>query len=135
MGQEAPPRATITQSPEEALRAQATRFWEARVKGDMLTQYDLLEPKAREVVTLTGFALARSGVVFLSYKITKIETVDDQGRVVAETRFRMTHPKTARFGPWDQGVTIDWVREGDVWYLKGSQDDVGKPLKAGENHP
>lgn len=68
-----PAQAAVVQSPEEALRAQATKFWEARVKGDVVTQYDLQEPKAREGLTLTGFALARGTVTFLTYKITEVE--------------------------------------------------------------
>jgi hypothetical protein len=127
--------AAATQSPEEALRAQATKFWEARIKGDMVTQYDLLEPKAKEGVTLTGFALARAGVRFLSYTINEVEAVDDQGRVAAEATFKLNHPKTARFGPWTQAVVTRWVREGGVWYLKRDQDEAGKPPEAAKRQP
>ena len=46
-----PPQAAAPpQGPEEALRARATRFWEARVKGDLVTQYELLEPAVRLVL-------------------------------------------------------------------------------------
>lgn len=131
----APAQATAPQSPEEAIRAQATALWEARLKADMVTQYNLLQPKAREQVTLTGFALARAGVVFTSYKITEVETVGDLGQVAAETTFRLTHPMTSRFGPWTQIAFTRWVLEGGVWYLQGSQDDAGKPLKSGESQP
>lgn len=128
-----PAQAIVIPSPEEALRAEAAKFWEARVKGDMVTQYNLQEPKAREGVTLTAFALARGTVTFLTYKITAVEAVGDEGKVTAETTFRLNHPKTGRFGPWDQTVFTRWVREGGVWYVKGNQEDAGKPLKAQES--
>ncbi len=130
-----PPQAQVAQSPEEALRAQATRFWELRVKGDLAAQYEFLEPKAREGMTLTGFIRARGTIVFLSYRIEEVETVADQGRVVAKTSFRLNDPRTSGFGPWTQPAITRWVREGGVWYLKGSQDDAGQPLKAGERQP
>jgi hypothetical protein len=131
----APAQVVAIQSPEEALRARATALWEARVKNDWVTQYNVLEPKAREGVTLTGFALARGTVVFLSHTITEVEVVGDQGRVTTEAKFRLTHPKAGRFGPWDQSVFMRWVREDGVWYLKEKQDDADKPLKSGENQP
>lgn len=130
-----PPQTAVTQRPEEALRTQATKFWEARLKGDMVTQYSLQEPKAREGTTLTGFALARGTVIYLTAKITAVEMAGDEGRVTAETTFRLNDPKTGRFGPWDQTVFTRWVRQDGVWYVKGSQDDAGKPLKAGEVPP
>lgn len=134
-GSAAPAPAIAIPSPEEALRAEATKFWEARIKGDMVTQYNLQEPKAREGVTLTAFTLARGTVVFLTYKITTVETAGDEGKVTAATTLRMNHPKMERFGAFDQIVSMLWVRQGGVWYVKGSQENAGKPLKAGESPP
>lgn len=130
-----PPQAAVVQSPEEALRAQATALWEARMKNDLVTQYSLLEPKARETTTLTSFALARGTVVFLTYKITTVEIAGDEGKVTAETTFRMNHPKLGRFGSFDQIVAMLWVRQDGVWYVKGSQVDAGKPLGGGDIPP
>jgi len=130
-----PPQARTPQSPEEALRARATRFWEARVKGDLVTQYDLLEPKARERVTLTGFVRARSAVVFQSYKIQEVEVVEDEGRVTAMTTFRLLLPQVSRFGPWDQRAIMRWVRVDGHWYTLYDQQDVKQPLKTGERQP
>ena len=126
------PQAQVAQSPEEALRARATLFWEARVKNDLATQYEFLEPKAREEMTLTGFFRARMTLVFLSYRIEQVETVGDEGRVVAETSFRLNVPQASRFGPWTQAVFTRWIRQGGVWYLRGSQDGADQPLKVGE---
>lgn len=119
-------------SPEEALRARATTFWEARVKGDLVTQYELLEPAARERVTLTGFVLARSSVIFLSYEIQEVEVAGDKGRVTALTTFRMNLPQVSRFGPWDQRAIMRWVKVDGLWYHLYDQQDVKQPLRAGE---
>ncbi len=135
-GQSAPPpQARVEQSPEEALRARATEFWDARVKGDLVTQYGFLEASAREQMTLTGFVRARGSVNFLSYLIEGVEVAGDQGRVLAKARFRMSLPQVERFGPWTQAAITRWVREGGVWYLKGSQEDAGQPLTPGGKQP
>ena len=131
--QAAPPRPVkAEQSPEEALRDRARQFWEARVKGDLVEQYGFLEPDAREQITLTGFVRARSAVNFSSYELEGVEVVGDQGRVRAKATFRMNLPQLSRFGPWTEPAITRWVRRDGVWYLKGSQEDVDKPLQAGE---
>jgi hypothetical protein len=125
----APPQARAQQSPEEALRARATQFWEARLKGDLAAQYEFLEPGAREQMTLTAFVRSRGAIVFLSYQLEEVEVVGDQGRVLAKVSFRMDLPQVSRFGPWTQTPTMRWVLVRDIWYLKGSQQDADKPLK------
>jgi hypothetical protein len=136
-GHSAPPslKAQPAQSPEDALRARATKFWEARVKGDLATQYDLIEPKAREQVTLTGFVRARSSLVFKSYKIESVEVAGDQGRVMTMTTFRLDLPQASRFGPWDQLTNMKWVKVDGQWYVMYEQKDFDQPLQAGERRP
>lgn len=134
-GQGAPPQAAAPQTPEEALRSRATQFWDARVKGDMVTQYSLLEPAARERVTLTGFVRARSGVVFQSYKLEEVEVAGDEGHVTASTTFRLNLPKVSRFGPWDQRTIMRWARLDGQWYAKYDQQDVKEPQQAGQKQP
>lgn len=135
-GQETPPpQAQAQQSPEEALRARATRFWELRVKGDLAEQYGFLELKAREQMTMTGFVRSRGAFKFQSYQIEGVEVVGDQGRVLATTTFRMDLPQLTAFGPWTHPAITRWVREGGAWYLKGSQEDAGQPLQAGDRQP
>lgn len=136
-GQGTPPSpASAPQSPEEALRARATQFWEARVKGDLVTQYTLLEPAARERVTLTGFVLARSRLVFRSYEMQQVEVAGNEGRVTAKTTFRLNMPpsipQVSQSGPWDQVIIMRWVRVDGLWYVKYDQQNVTEPLKAGE---
>ena len=128
-----PPQARAPQSPEEALRARATQFWEARVKGDLVTQYELLEPQGREQVTLTGFVRSRSSVNFLSYKIQDVEVNGDRGRVTTTAKFRVDLPQVSRFGPWDQRTVMLWSKVEGQWYLRYDQQGVKEPLKAGES--
>jgi hypothetical protein len=125
------PQPGAAQSPEEALRARATQFWEARVKGDLATQYDLLEPKGREQVTLTGFFHARSRVVFQSYEIQQVEVDGERGVVTTKTRFRLNLPTVSRYGPWDQVVVMRWVRVNGVWYVEYDQGDIKPPIQSG----
>ena len=130
-----PPQAAAPQSPEEALRARATRFWEARLKGDLVTQYELVVPAAREQVTLTGFVRARGSLSFLSYTIKDVQVTGDDGWVTALTTFRMNLPQVSRFGPWDQRAVMRWRKVDDLWYLLYDQQDVKPPLQAGEKSP
>ena len=131
-----PPQVRATQSPEEALRARATQFWEARVKGDLATQYDLLEPAAREQVTLTGYVRARSSVIFKSYELQKVEVAGDEGLVTAKAAFRVNVPQLSRFGPWNQQVVLKWVMVDGLWYVRYDQQaDPGQRQQAGEKRP
>ena len=130
-----PPQARAPQSPEEALRSRAIQFWEARVKGDLVTQYNLLEPKARELVTLTGFVRARGSITFFSYKLRDVEVTGDDGLVTATTSFRVNLPQVSRFGPWEQRAVLRWVRVDGLWYVLYDQQDVKQPLKAKEDQP
>ncbi|MGH7412292.1 MAG: hypothetical protein ACREJ6_14700 [Candidatus Methylomirabilis sp.] len=130
-----PPQTLAPLSPEEALRARATQFWEARVKGDLATQYDLLEPRSHEWVTLTAFARARSSVVFQSYKLQELDVAGDEGLVTASATFRMNLKEIQRFGPWTQRVIMRWVRVGGQWYVRYDQEGVKQPLQSGERRP
>jgi len=135
-GKAAPtPAVQAQQSPEEVLRARATQFWEARVKGDLATQYDLLEPSERQNVTLTGFYRSRSSMVFQSYEIQGVEVDDEVGLVKAKTTFRLNLKEVSRFGPWTQVAFMRWVRVGGLWYLRGDQQDVKQPTRAGDRQP
>jgi hypothetical protein len=129
------PPAPVVQSPKEALRTRATQLWEARVKGDLATQYDLLEPKAREQVTLTGFVRARSSVTFQSYQMQDVEVNGDEGTVTTMAKFRLNLPKVSQFGPWDQLTTMKWVKVNGLWYFAYNQKDVKPPVQAGEKQP
>jgi hypothetical protein len=102
------------------------------VKGDIVTQYRLLEPKAQEGMTLTGFARARGTVQFLSYTIEAVEVAEDQGQVKAQAKFKVTVslPQIKRLGPYDHTVYTRWVLLPDgFWYLKATQHEVGEELK------
>jgi hypothetical protein len=105
------------------------------VKGDLATQYDLLEPKAREQVTLTGFVRARSSVTFQSYQMQDVEVNGDEGTVTTMAKFRLNLPKVSQFGPWDQLTTMKWVKVNGLWYFAYNQKDVKPPVQAGEKQP
>jgi hypothetical protein len=102
------------------------------VTGDLATQYDLLEPKGREQVTLTGFVRARSSVIFKEYQIRHVEVTGEEGVVTAMTKFRMNLPQASQFGPWDQLTIMKWVRLNGLWYFAYDQKDVKPPVQGEE---
>ena len=123
-------------TPEEALKARATMLWEARVKNDAAAQYDLLESKGKEQVTLTGYALSRNSIAYLSYQLQEVVVDGDWGHVNAKVTYRLRISSVSRFGPWTREVDTFWVKEGGEWYLKFSQvKDAERLKRSGEKQP
>jgi len=116
-------------TPEEALRARATKLWEARVKDDVETQYALLERKAREQLTLTGFARTHKSVTYRSYQLQEVVVDGDLGHVKATVTFRLRLPQVSGYGPFTREIPTFWVREEGGWYLKFSQLEDAERLK------
>jgi hypothetical protein len=120
-----PPPAPV--SPEEALRGQVARFWDARIKGDLVKQYDLLEPEARERVTLTAFVRSRGTVDFKSHEIQAVNVVGDKGWAKVKYTFAVRMPQLTRFGSWSGESTEVWVLRNDLWYRPYNQKEAQNP--------
>jgi hypothetical protein len=130
------PPAQPARTPEEELKARATMLWEARVKNDPAAQYDLLESKGKEQVTLTGYALSRTSITYLSYQLQEVAVDGDWGQVKAKLKYRLRVPSVSRFGPWEREVYTFWVKEGGGWYLKFNQvEDAQRLKRSGQKQP
>lgn len=71
----------------KVLREYATKFWEARVKGDWATVYDYLSPEERSGKTRDKFIETSKQTGpwrYLHYKIGAVEAADDMGWVKIE---------------------------------------------------
>ena len=72
------------QDDSKALRARATVYWEARVKGDWATDYDFLSEAKRESATREQYVARTKDFGpfrYLSYKLSAAETAGDTGWV------------------------------------------------------
>jgi hypothetical protein len=111
-------------------------LWEARVKNDPAAQYELLESKGKEQVTLTGYALSRNSIAFLSYQLQEVVVDGDWGHVKTKVKYRLRLPSVSRFGPWETEVDTFWVKEAGGWYLKFNQvEDAQRLKRSGQKQP
>jgi len=122
---EPPPAAPV--SPEVALRDRVTRFWEARLKDDPATQYQLLEPEVTERVTLTAYVRSQGSFHFLSYKVQSINIVAEKAWVKVSYTFKMRIAQLVGFGPWTQESFEFWVLRDGVWYRPHNQNEARTP--------
>lgn len=120
-----PPAAPVT--PEVALRAQVARFWDARVKGDVAEQYGVLEPEARERVTLTAFVRSRRTFDFKSYEIQSVNVAGDRGSAKVKYTFALRVVHLSGFGPWTNETTELWMLRDGVWYRPYIQTETAIP--------
>lgn len=114
-------------SPEEALRASVTRFWDARLKGDLVKQYDVLEPEVREWVTLTAFIRSRGTVDYKSYEIQSVNVVGDRGWAKVKYTFAVRMSQLSGRGPWSGEHMEVWVLRDGLWYRPYGQKEAANP--------
>lgn len=114
-------------SPEEALRASVTRFWDARLKDDVALQYHFLEPEAKERVTLTAYVRSRGAIMFLAYVVKGIGLTEDKSWVTIMYTFKLNMPQLAGFGPWTETNPEVWVLRGGIWYRSYDQKEAHTP--------
>jgi hypothetical protein len=106
------------------------------MKNDAAAQYDLLESKGKEQVTLTGYALSRNSIAYLSYQLQEAVVDGDWGHVNATVTYRLRISSVSRFGPWTREVDTFWVKEGGEWYLKFNQfTDAERLKRSGQKQP
>lgn len=105
------------QDESKILREQATKLWEARVKGDWGTVYDCLSEEERSGLTKEKFIEARKAVGpwrYLHYKMGSVETSADMGWVKVQysaepVQFPGIEPRvTDRWEKWEK-VAGKWT--------------------------
>lgn len=114
-------------SPEDALRSRVTRFWEARLKDDPATQYEFLDPEAKQRVTLTAYVRSRGTFHFLVYQVQSINIVGEKAWVEVNSTFKLRIPLIAGAGPWTQQSREVWTLRESVWYRPYDQKEAEAP--------
>jgi hypothetical protein len=112
-----PPQMTL--DPEARLRARATQYWDARVRGDLVETYQLHEPAFRRAVTLTAFAQGRGVTTVLEYAVLGQEIQSDLAVVRMKIRSSFRHPKMVKpVEPKWAEFEEQWIRIDGDWYRK-----------------
>ncbi|MDY6974344.1 MAG: hypothetical protein SV775_18820 [Thermodesulfobacteriota bacterium] len=100
---------------EEALNKRVQRLWEARVKGDGGTIYDMSDKKFRKSIPRER-CLNRGTLNVIKYNIVKVEVVE-KGREGSA----MVFFETIRMGHrLEISIKEMWIFEDGKWHLKRS---------------
>lgn len=110
--------ATLASKPEDAVRARATGYWQAKVAGDLDKTYAYLPPSYRAVTSLEGYKKSfGSAVQMTRAEVTEVkcETADKcvvLSKLEAKPVLRRTFtPPIVTY--YDEV----WVREDGQWWL------------------
>ena len=126
-------------APEDALRARVLAYWDARVEGSAEKAYQLLEPDARQRVSLGTYAHRAGHSEILSYEIEKIDLNMQTESAVVQVK------RSFRIKPGAVPIRIDqdleqtgqerWVLMDGQWYMSYGMpklDFLKKPVGKGD---
>lgn len=107
---------------KDALRERVTAYWDARVKGDVESAYNLVDPRARKTVSLATYVRRTSQFIIVDYEIKKISA--DPGAKTASVRVQRSFkinpgaPVPFRFDKILKQVDdMQWVQYKGKWYM------------------
>ncbi len=126
-------------APEDALRTRVQAYWDARVEGSAEKAYQLLEPDAKQRVSLGTYAHRSGQSEILSYEIEKIDLDMPAESAVVQVR------RSFRIKPGVVPIRIDqdleqtgherWVLMDGQWYMSyglPKLDLIKKPVGKGD---
>lgn len=103
----------------ERLKARAVRYWDARLRGDLLETYTLHPPAFRKDVTFAAFAQGRGAVPVLEYEIKDVRVNGPEGIVAVRANYTVVHPQMAKpIAPIWGEFEEQWILVGGEWYQK-----------------
>ncbi len=106
--------ASLGASREEALRRRVTAFWDAKLAGDVVAQYDYEDVSKTNEVTLQNYAGSGGGIRYLSYQI---EAIRLKGPREAEVRMIVEYvvpPVITK--PVKTEFVERWIKIDNQWY-------------------
>ena len=106
-------------APDEPLHGRVARYWEARMRGDLLATYRLHEPAFRRAVTFAAFAQGRGATPTLAYEILNERFEGDAAFVTVREESTVTHEKLVKpVEPrWTESEE-QWIRVDGAWYRR-----------------
>ncbi len=119
--------ASLGASREEALRRRVTAFWDARLAGDLVTQYDYEAASRTGKTTLQKYVSSKGGIRYLSYRIEAIR-FPEPGRAEVDLVLKYLVPPVIT-KPVEARITQNWVLIDGQWYHQEKRRRPKKPAK------
>lgn len=110
----------------EALKERVALYWNARVKRDYRTQYELLEPRARARTSPEEYGRGR----MVRYEAAQVEDAERRGnfaRVTVRVLVRVVHPLLGGSRIETSLLQDHWVLIGGTWYRSQEADTGNTP--------
>jgi len=101
---------------EDRLRARFQEAWQARQRGDWAALHALLEPRAREGVTVDQLATDGQRLEYRSCQVQWVEVIGDRGQVRVAYEVKRTDPNLSKMPPEITMITERWLRIEGEWY-------------------
>lgn len=113
------PQRLTGNAPDAPLRDRVARYWEARMRGDLLTTYQLHEPAFRRAVTFAAFAQGRGATPTLAYEILNERVEGEVAFVTVKKQTTVNHPRLIRPAQprWTESDE-QWIRVEGAWYRR-----------------
>jgi hypothetical protein len=113
------PQRLTGNAPDEPLQGRVARYWEARIRGDLLATYQLHEPAFRRAVTFVAFAQGRGTTPILAYEILDERVEGELAFVKVKKQSTIKHPMLVEpVSPrWTESEE-QWIRVEGAWYRR-----------------
>ena len=110
------------------LKKRALTYWEARVKKDYRTEYDLLEPRARARFSPDEYGRGRM-VQYLAAQVEGAERNGNFGSVAVRLLVRIVAPPPIRVPPRNEATEFQdhWVLIDGTWYRSLEAETGDRP--------
>lgn len=116
----------------ENLKYRVVKYWKSRLTGDVISCYQLEEPKFREMVPLSKYA-KKSGLIYKDFEIKKFHVRGDKAIVHIEVTYFLP-----AFGSKNLFKTLtkdEWKKINKTWYhvLTKNNKEGGDGKPGGNN--
>ncbi len=118
------------QNPEQRLLERVRQYWDARIRDDIVAQYQFEEPWVRERVTLTAFTRGKGATRILEYEIKGVKVTDASAVAKLHLKYRILVSQLAHLPPREMDLDQEWVLIDGEWYLR-YRPSVGPPAPRG----
>ncbi|MBI1850122.1 MAG: hypothetical protein HYR85_07235 [Planctomycetes bacterium] len=114
-------------SQQDALRARVGQFWDCRVKGDWVKEYELMSPDLHDQVKLSDYVATKGFISYYSYEVEKIDVNEDTGHARVRYTWRANHPAFSKASAQVHTMEDDWVLIDGAWFKKYVPPSVATP--------
>src|SRR5262249_17758523 len=104
-----------------------TAFWEARIKKDYQTIYDIYEPRLHDTATPAEFMRSRGLIDYFVYTIEDVRVEGDRGTTRVRYNWKPNHPAFSEMKPKEEVMEDKWV------FVEGSWRKIYEGFSSDQN--